>query len=524
MTILFELPLGPLERAFIASLQRLEPDTPEAVLLAAALCCEALASGDVCLPLQRFAGKRPWPEVDLSLPALATWRAQLEASPLIGTSDDYAPLILVGDRLYLARYQAYEEQLAEQLLTRAADAPDVDEAQLSDSLARLFAFNQQSPDWQRLAAAQAVRRRLAVISGGPGTGKTTTVGMLGSILRAAGEDALEVGNIGTPITRAIDSEATVFAVELSSFQLATTFTVSPEASVCLNVDEDHIDWHGSVEAYAAAKARVYHNTRVACVYPAADPLVEHMVEEADVVEGARAIGTTLGVPAVSQVGLVEATIVDRAFLPTRHKEALHLADLAELRHITGDQPSPAVVSDALAASALARAHGVSPEHVAEGLRAFHPAPPRRAIGAEVADLTWIDDSKATNAHAAAASLSGIRPGTAIWVAGGDAKGQDFHELVRDVAPLLRGVVLIGADRTVLRDLLAAEAPQVPVVEVEAHPDWMFSLVNEAVGLSRPGDTVGLAPACASWDQFDNYGQRGDAFADAVHRLGATWGH
>lgn len=355
-------------------------------------------------------------------------------------------------------------------------------------------------------------------------GKTTTVGMLGSILRAAGEEALEVGNIGTPITRAIDSDATVFAVELSSFQLATTSGVSPEASVCLNVDEDHLDWHGSVEAYAAAKARVYHNTRVACVYPASDPVVEHMVEEADVIEGARAIGTTLGVPAISQVGLVEGTIVDRAFLPTRHREALHLADLADLRHITGDQPSPAVVSDALAACALARAHGVAAEHVAEGLRTFHPADHRRAIVGEVADLTWIDDSKATNAHAAAASLAGIRPGTAIWVAGGDAKGQDFHDLVRTVAPVLRGVVLIGADRAPLRADLAAEAPTVPVVEVEAHPDWMFSVVNEAVGLSRPGDTVVLAPACASWDQFDNYGQRGDAFVDAVHRLGAQWGH
>lgn len=354
-------------------------------------------------------------------------------------------------------------------------------------------------------------------------GKTTTVGMLGAILRAAGEDALEVGNIGTPITRAIDSDATVFAVELSSFQLATTSSVCPEASVCLNVDEDHIDWHGSAQAYAAAKARVYHNTRIACVYPAADALVERMVEEADVIEGARAIGTTLGVPAISQVGLVEGTIVDRAFLPTRHKEALHLADLADLRHITGDQPSPAVVSDALAASALARAHGVAPEHVAEGLLAFHPAAHRRAIIGEVADLTWIDDSKATNAHAAAASLAGIRPGTAIWVAGGDAKGQDFHELVRSVAPGLRGVVLIGADRTELRDVLASEAPAVPVVEVDGHPDWMFSVVNEAVGLSRPGDTVVLAPACASWDQFDNYGQRGDAFVDAVHRLNAQWG-
>lgn len=189
-----DLPLGPLERAFVASLQRLEPDASDEVLVAAALCCEALTAGDVCLPLQRFAGQRPWPEVDLSLPSLEKWRAQLEASPLVGAPDDYAPLTLVGDRLYLARYQAYEQQLAEQLLARAADAPDVDEGRLSDSLARLFAFNQQSPDWQRLAAAQAVRRRLAVISGGPGTGKTTTVvRLLAALLEQPGGERLAIG-------------------------------------------------------------------------------------------------------------------------------------------------------------------------------------------------------------------------------------------------------------------------------------------------------------------------------------------
>ena len=123
-------------------------------------------------------------------------------------------------------------------------------------------------------------------------GKTTTVGMLGQILRSAGVKVEEVGNIGTPITRAIDSDAEVFAVELSSFQLHTARTVSPLASICLNVDADHLDWHGSVEAYAADKARVYENTIKACIYPASDRRVEAMVENADVVEGARAIGLT----------------------------------------------------------------------------------------------------------------------------------------------------------------------------------------------------------------------------------------
>ncbi len=188
------MPFGPLERAFVASLQRLDPEAAEPVLLAAALCCEALSAGDVCLPLARFAGTRPWPEFDVSLPPLAAWRVQLQASSLVGTPGDYAPLILVEDRLYLARYQAYEQQLAEQLLARSADAPEVDEPQLADSLTRLFAFNQQAPDWQRLAAAQAVRRRLAVISGGPGTGKTTTVvRLLAALLEQPGAERLAIG-------------------------------------------------------------------------------------------------------------------------------------------------------------------------------------------------------------------------------------------------------------------------------------------------------------------------------------------
>nr|WP_178093382.1 exodeoxyribonuclease V subunit alpha [Pseudomonas sp. WS 5011] len=173
--MLNDLPLGPLERALVDSLQRLDPAASPVVLVSAALLCTALDKGDVCLPLERLAGQRPWPEQDFRLPALGDWQAQLEASSLVGGDGDFAPLILEHGRLYLARYQAYERQLAEQLLLRAADLPAVDEAQLSESLGRLFAFNQQQPDWQRLAAAQAVRRKLAVISGGPGTGKTTTV-------------------------------------------------------------------------------------------------------------------------------------------------------------------------------------------------------------------------------------------------------------------------------------------------------------------------------------------------------------
>jgi exodeoxyribonuclease V alpha subunit len=191
---LADLPLGPLERALLDSLQRLDPAAAPVVLASAALLCMALDKGDVCLPLARLAGQRPWPEHALCLPALSDWQAQLEASPLVGGDGDFTPLILDRGRLYLARYQAYERRLAEQLLARAADRPAVDEAQLIESLARLFAFNQQQPDWQRLAAAQAVRRRLAVISGGPGTGKTTTVvRLLAALLEQPGCQQLAIG-------------------------------------------------------------------------------------------------------------------------------------------------------------------------------------------------------------------------------------------------------------------------------------------------------------------------------------------
>ncbi|MDX1367568.1 exodeoxyribonuclease V subunit alpha [Pseudomonas sp.] len=191
---LADLPLGPLERALVDSLRRLDPAAEPLVLASAALLCAALDNGDVCLPLARRAGQRPWPEHSFCLPPLAEWQARLAASSLVGGDGDFTPLALIGERLYLARYQAYERQLAEQLLSRAADLPTVDEAQLGESLTRLFAFNAQQPDWQRLAAAQAVRRRLAVISGGPGTGKTTTVvRLLAALLEQPGGAALAIG-------------------------------------------------------------------------------------------------------------------------------------------------------------------------------------------------------------------------------------------------------------------------------------------------------------------------------------------
>ncbi|WP_127130865.1 UDP-N-acetylmuramoyl-L-alanine--D-glutamate ligase [Georgenia sp. SYP-B2076] len=393
------------------------------------------------------------------------------------------------------------------------------------------------PAWSEVELAWRLQARRADGSRAPwltltGTnGKTTTVGMLASILTAAGERAEAVGNVGTPIvrvaTRGGADAPDVLAVELSSFQLHATHTVSAQASACLNIAPDHIDWHGSYEAYRADKARVYARTQVACVYNVADPQTRRMVEEADVVEGARAVGFTTATPAVGQLGLVEEYLVDRAFGPDRHRAALELATLEDLAHLApagGDVPAH-VVADALAAAALARAHGVTPERVRQGLRDYSAGAHRIELVATVAGVGYVDDSKATNAHAAAASLGAVAPGTAVWVAGGLAKGATFDELVRARRDRLRAVVLIGTDREPLRGALARHAADVPVIEVDAAQDEavMPEAVAAAARLAQPGDTVLLAPACASMDQFRSYAERGEAFARAARELGRAHG-
>ena len=310
----------------------------------------------------------------------------------------------------------------------------------------------------------------------------------------------------------------VFAVELSSFQLHYTHSLSCESAAVLNVAEDHLDWYSSMKEYAADKGRIYEQVQRACVYNVADPVTEELVREADVVEGARAIGFTLGMPAVGMVGLVEDILADRAFVEERQTSAAELCTISDLA-----SPAPHFVANALAAAALARAHGVSQAAVRDGLRSFRPDGHRIATVAEIDGVTWVDDSKATNPHAAQSSLSAYDP--VVWVAGGLAKGARFDELVQAVRARLRGVVLLGRDRHVIAEALSRHAPDVPVIDVgggetESEHDPMGRVVAAAADLARPGDTVLLAPGCASMDMFANYGERGDAFAAEVRRRAA----
>jgi UDP-N-acetylmuramoylalanine--D-glutamate ligase len=356
-------------------------------------------------------------------------------------------------------------------------------------------------------------------------GKTTTVQMLDAILRAAGLRSVAVGNVGLPIVEAVmdPTPYDVFAVELSSFQLHYTYSMSAEAAAVLNVAEDHLDWYDSIgpapmQSYAADKGRIYERVQKACIYNDADPETERLVREADVLEGARAIGFTLGMPGVGMLGVVEDILADRAFIQERESSAAELCTLDDLA-----SQAPHNVANALAAAALARAHGVPQAAVRDGLRSFRPDGHRIAVVGERDGVTWVDDSKATNPHAAQSSLQAYEH--VVWVAGGLAKGARFDDLVRTVGGRLRGAVLLGRDRDVIAAALSRHAPDVPVIVVEGDETGavdgghasMERVVVAAAELARPGDTVLLAPGCASMDMFTNYAERGDAFAAAVRR-------
>ncbi|CAM05037.1 UDP-N-acetylmuramoylalanine--D-glutamate ligase [Saccharopolyspora erythraea NRRL 2338] len=333
-------------------------------------------------------------------------------------------------------------------------------------------------------------------------GKTTTVGMLESILRADGVDVVACGNVGLPVVDAVRAGHRVLAVELSSFQLHWSQTVAPHASVVLNLAADHLDWHGSLDAYGAAKARVYAGNSVA-VHNADDEWSVRLAD-AGAPQQARRVSFTLSDPAPGVLGVESGALVDRAF-----GDRVRLAAVADV-HPAG----PHNVANALAAASLARAYGVEPEAVAEGLRSFQPGAHRSVVVAESAGVSYVDDSKATNPHAADAALR-AHP-KVVWIAGGLLKGADVEDLVAANAARLAGVVLIGRDRARFAEALARHAPDVPVREVESGDDaGMLAAVRLAGEFAEPGCAVVLAPAAASMDMFTDYAHRGRAFADAV---------
>jgi UDP-N-acetylmuramoylalanine--D-glutamate ligase len=384
------------------------------------------------------------------------------------------------------------------------------------SLIILDAQERGIPVWGELELAWRLRQADAAAAWlcVTGTnGKTTTTLMLESILRQAGYRTVAAGNIGMSMVDVVmHDELDVIAVEVGAPQLPFIHSMSPVASVCLNIADDHIDHFGSMDSYVAAKARIYERTQEAAVYNVQDELTLRMVEDADVVDGCRAIGFTLGAPSLSMVGVVDDVLVDRAFIDDRAHTAQELGQVSDVHPL-----APHNVANALAAAALARAFGVPATAVRDGLRSFEPAAHRIATVGVAAGVTYVDDSKATNAHAAQTSLSAYEP--IVWIAGGMAKGQEFDDLVVRAQARLRGVVLLGVDRDVIAKALARHAPDVPVIIIDTdNTGAMVDVVRSAAQLAHAGDTVLLAPGCASWDMFRDYTDRGRQFAEAVALL------
>ncbi len=350
-------------------------------------------------------------------------------------------------------------------------------------------------------------------------GKTTTTQMLTSMLRAAGLKVAEVGNIGRPIIEAINDEIDydVFAIELSSFQLHWSHSLSLHSAAVLNLHEDHLEWYEpwtadkahAYRAYRDDKARIFEHVTHSCVYNASEPETMKMVEEAEVVEGARAIGFTRGIPGLSMIGVVDDAIVDRAFVEKRQSSALLLAELSDVVPF-----APHNVENALAAAALARSFGVPGGAIKKGLNDLHIGGHRIATVATSDGVTWVDDSKATNPHAANSSMRAFD--SIVWLAGGQTKGTSFDELVTEHADRLAGAVVFGIDREVIADALRRHAPEVPLIVLDrGDTGVMADAVAEAAKMAKPGDTVLLAPGAASRDMWTGYDARGDDFAKAV---------
>lgn len=345
-------------------------------------------------------------------------------------------------------------------------------------------------------------------------GKTTTVEMTSAMLRAGGKTAVACGNVGDTVIGAVVGEAQYeyLVLELSSFQLHWSDQPEFSAAAILNIADDHTDWHGGFQNYALAKLRILDRAQLA-ILNSEDSAV---VASTSSWEGKK-VFYSLGSPRPGELGVVEELLVDRAFV-VDPDEAEVIAELADVI-----PTSPHNVSNALAAAGLARSVGISHLSIRKAIQEFRPGRHRIELVAEKGGVRWVNDSKATNPHAAAASLNSAH--SVVWIAGGLAKGASMHELVAKVGEHIRVALLIGKDRELIAKELEEQAPHVEIIRIDASEDDENSLMEKVVltafGLVQSGDTVLMAPACASMDQFISYADRGDQFVAAVQKFVLT---
>ena len=347
-------------------------------------------------------------------------------------------------------------------------------------------------------------------------GKTTTVEMAAAMLRAGGISAIACGNVGTTVIESVESSEKyeVLVLELSSFQLHWLREASFVAAAILNIADDHLDWHGSFAEYARVKGSILDRTSTG-IFNSADLEV---VNQAAHWQG-RKVFFSLDTPAPGEIGIVEDLLVDRAFV-SDPQEAAMLAEIVDVKPTV-----PHNVANALAAAGLVRALGVSPEAVRSALQNFSLGRHRIEEVANINGISWVNDSKATNPHATAASLNSSL--SSIWIAGGLAKGAEMHELIAKCKSRIKVAILIGTDRELIADELRSQAPEIEIVYVDAPSTYqrggidnslMEAVVKAAAERAKAGDQVLLAPACASMDQFISYSDRGDRFAAAVKKV------
>ena len=453
---------------------------------------------------------------------------------------DHAQLDAELDEALAGPLQAVSEEVSEDAATEAEaaeseatpDATQVTEPADEDSDTPLVLL---APP----PATLAYRPKVIAITGT--NGKTTVTALTGQLVRRAGKTVAVAGNIGPTLldtlSACIDSEALpdVWVLELSSFQLDEVTDFEPSVATVLNISQDHLDWHGSMDAYVRAKSAV-HGSQSVMLLNREDPLVMQALP-APVKAPARAFGKppaksrlpvrkvhTFGADMPTQPGdygietvngmawLVRATEADET-IKRRHEEDLplyvqRLMPVDALR-IRGRHNA----TNALAALGLATAAGCSLAPMLHGLRDYRGEPHRVESVAVVHDVEYFDDSKGTNVGATAAALNGLgAERRLVLILGGEGKGQDFTPLAAPVARYARAVVLIGRDAPLIRAALEGSG-----VELLA-ADSMAEAVTLAAGRAQTGDAVLMSPACASFDMFDNYGHRAQVFCDAVQAL------
>lgn len=347
-------------------------------------------------------------------------------------------------------------------------------------------------------------------------GKTTTVELAAAMLRSGGISAIACGNVGTTVIETVESleKYEILVLELSSFQLHWLEDAQFISSAILNIAEDHVDWHGSFDAYAQAKISILDKSMTAILNGDDGEIVSRTTHW----QG-RKVFFSLDTPAPGQLGVVEDLLVDRAFVADPQEAAM----ISELVEVTPTVPHS--VSNALAAAGLARTVGVNHESIRSAITEFSPGRHRIEKVLERDGISWINDSKATNPHAASASIMSAL--SVIWIAGGLAKGATMDELVKRIKTRVRVAILIGEDREIIATALSENAPHIEIIRVDAPAEYsrggasnalMEDVIRRASERAVSGDTVLLAPACASMDQFISYGDRGDRFRAAVEKV------